>query len=165
MNLTNLMPVLLVKDAKKSCEFYAGVLGLTVISDFGGLNYGFKEGLAIWQLMDDNIIPQKLGLDNILDTNATSRFEMCFETTDLDNVYETLKKYGVKFLHEINTEVWGQRSIRFYDPDGHLIEVGEAMHIFVARIFEEEGKNVEAAAKRMFMQPEALEYFLNQKPE
>ena len=71
----------------------------------------------------------------------------------------------MKFLHEINTEVWGQRNIRFYDPDGHLIEVGEAMHIFVARIYEEEGKDIEAAAKRMFMQPEAVEYFLNQKPE
>ncbi len=30
---------------------------------------------------------------------------------------------------------WGQRVIRFYDLDGHLIEVGESMAMVIRRFF------------------------------
>jgi hypothetical protein len=42
-----------------------------------------------------------------------------------------LNNAGIKFLHQINEEPWGQRTIRFFDPDGHLIEIGEPMEVFV----------------------------------
>ena len=160
MNLKNCAPVLFVCDAKKARDFYADVLGLTVAADFGGMNFVFKEGFSLWQIMDENIIPQKLGKENIGNTGAVSRFELCFETENIDEAYNTLKAAGTKFLHEMNTELWGQRTIRFYDPDGHLLEVGEAMHVFTRRIYNEEGQNLEAAARRMFMTPEALEPFV-----
>ncbi len=161
MDLKNGIPVLFVKDAQKSKTFYADLLEMTIVGDFGGMNIIFKEGFALWQLMDQNIIPQKLGMENICNNKATNRFELCFETEDLDSVYKKLKENNVEFLHEINTELWGQRNIRFYDYDRHLIEVGEAMHIFLSRIFEEEGKDIEATAKRTFMETEALKHFLN----
>ena len=133
---------------------------MTLVSDFGGMNFIFKEGFALWQIDESNMIPQKLGTENIYNTSATSRFELCFETEDLDAVYRGLKTAGVVFLHEINTELWGQRNLRFYDPDGHLLEVGEAMHVFCQRIYEEEGRNLEAAARRMYMTPEILRQFI-----
>ena len=86
MDLQNCTPVLFVKDAPKARDFYTNVLGMTVIMNNGDLNFMFKEGFAIWQIMDDNVIPKKLGKDKISDSNSTSRFEMCFETGDLDNV-------------------------------------------------------------------------------
>ena len=130
--------------------------------DNGGANLTFKEGFAVWQIWLDNIIPKTLGAENISNKESTSRFELCFETDDLDNIYTTLKENGVKFLHEINTELWGQRTIRFYDPDGHLIEVGEEMSIFLKRIYEEEGKDLEATARRTFMPIEALKHFVQE---
>ncbi len=160
MDLQNCTPVLFVKDALKAKDFYTNLLGMTVVMNNGDMNFMFKEGFAIWQIMDQNVIPQKLGMDKISDSSLPSRFEMCFETGDLDNVYETLKKNGVRFLHEINTELWGQRTIRFYDPDGHLIEAGEAMPIFLRRIYEEEGHNLEATSKRTFTAPEILQQLL-----
>lgn len=162
MNLNKCMPVLFVKDAGISRKFYTELLKFTVIMDNGGANLTFKEGFAVWQIWLDNIIPKTLGAENITNKESTSRFELCFETDDLDNIYTTLKENGVKFLHEINTELWGQRTIRFYDPDGHLIEVGEEMSIFLKRIYEEEGKDLEATAKRTFMPIDALKHFVQE---
>jgi len=160
MDLKHCIPVLFVKDAKLSRNFYENLLEFTVTGDFGGLNIVFEEGLAIWQIMDGNIIIEKLGADNITDSQLTSRCELAFDTSDLDTIYRKLKDAGVKFLHEINTEIWGQRNMRFYDPDGHLIEVGEEMHVFLRRIYDEENKDMEATAKRTYMQPDILKSIL-----
>lgn len=150
MKLKHCTPVLFVKDARISRDFYADVLGMTVTADFGGLNFSFKEGFAIWQPMPENIIPRTLGAKQICNPLSVSRFELCFETENLDKVYLALKQYGVKFLHEINEEQWGQRTVRFYDPDGHLVEVGETLPVFVKRIYKEE-KTVEGVARRTYL--------------
>ncbi|MDP4276998.1 MAG: VOC family protein [Bacteroidota bacterium] len=162
MNLKNCTPVLFVKDAGLSKKFYTELLQFTVVMDNGGTNLTFKEGFAVWQVWPDNIISKTLGAENITNKDSSSRFELCFETDDIDQIYQTLKESGVQFLHEINTEVWGQRTIRFYDPDGHLIEVGEEMSIFLKRIYEEEGKDLEATAKRTFMPLDALKAFVQE---
>lgn len=159
MGLKNCTSLLFVKDAKTARDFYVNVLGMTVVSDFGGMNFMFKEGFAVWQPMDENIIPKTLGAENIHNSENTSRFELCFETDNLDEIYQTLKKAEVKFLHEVNEELWGQRTIRFYDPDGHLLEIGEAMLVFLKRIYEEE-KTAEGVAKRTFMDVELVRQFL-----
>ena len=160
MDLKNCIPVLFVKDAQIARTFYERLLGLKVKADFGGLNIIFEAGFALWQIMDENIIPRTLGSENITNGNLTSRFELCFETEDFDNVYKTLKDNGTEFLHEINVELWGQQTIRFYDPDGHLIEVGEAMHVFLRRIYEEENCDIEATSKRTFTPVEMLKEML-----
>jgi catechol 2,3-dioxygenase-like lactoylglutathione lyase family enzyme len=160
MELKNCTPVLFVKDALKSRDFYTSMLGMTVIMNNGDQNFMFKEGFAIWQISEENIIPKKIGLDKISDSNAPSRFELCFETEELDTICQILKNHHIKFMHEINTELWGQRTIRFYDPNGHLIEVGEAMQIFLRRIYEEEGENLEATSRRTFTSSEVLKHFL-----
>ena len=160
MNLEKCQPVLFVKDAGVSTKFYTDVLGFTVIMDNGGANITFKEGFTVWQIWESNILSQTIGIENITNNRNASRFELCFETDDLDSIYKTLKDNNVRFLHEINTELWGQRTIRFYDPDGHLIEVGEEMSIFLKRIYEEEGRDLEATAKRTFMPLDALKYFV-----
>ena len=39
---------------------------------------------------------------------------------------EKLERYDpdVKYVNRLMTHSWGQKVIRFYDPDGNLIEVG-----------------------------------------
>lgn len=87
MDLKNCIPVLFVQDARKAKDFYVDVLGMNVISDFGGLNFAFKEGFALWQILEENIIPKTLGSANIHNPGNTSRFELCFEAEDLDKIY------------------------------------------------------------------------------
>ena len=43
---------------------------------------------------------------------------------------------------------WGQRAVRFYDPDHHVIEVGERMDTVVRR-FLQSGMTREQVARRM----------------
>jgi catechol 2,3-dioxygenase-like lactoylglutathione lyase family enzyme len=160
MSLKNCTSVLFVNNAAKSRDFYVNVLGMNVVMSNGDLNFFFKEGFAIWQVSEDNEIPKRLGYDVITDINAANRFEMCFETENIDEVFQHLKNNNVSFLHEINTEMWGQRTIRFYDPDNHLIEVGESMHIFLNRVYEEEKHDIEATSRRTFTPVEAIRYFL-----
>jgi len=38
-------------------------------------------------------------------------------------------------VHGIHEEPWGQRTIRFFDPDRNLIEAGESMKRFVTRFY------------------------------
>lgn len=160
MDLKHLTPVLFVKDAIRSRDFYVKVLGLTEVMNNGDLNFMFEEGLAIWQILEENIIPQKLGMGKITDNNVAPRMELCFETGDINVAYEALKKSEVTFLHEMNTELWGQHTIRFYDPDGHLIEIGESFPIFVRRIWEEEGQDVTATSKRTYTPEEVIRQVL-----
>lgn len=39
----------------------------------------------------------------------------------------------MEYLGEVIEHSWGQRAIRFYDPDGHIIEVGEDMKMVIKR--------------------------------
>lgn len=43
---------------------------------------------------------------------------------------------------------WGQRVVRFYDPDYHIIEVGENMKA-VCKRFSGEGMTLEGISERM----------------
>ncbi|MEE0776708.1 MAG: glyoxalase, partial [Bacillota bacterium] len=55
---------------------------------------------------------------------------------------------------------WGQRVIRFYDLDRHLIEVGEDMKMVVKR-FLNTGMTMEEVSKRMDVSIGDLEKLLN----
>ncbi len=47
-----------------------------------------------------------------------------FETSDLEGVFARLQNQ-VKLIHPIKQQAWGQKVFRFYDPDHHVIEIGE----------------------------------------
>jgi catechol 2,3-dioxygenase-like lactoylglutathione lyase family enzyme len=145
MDLKNCSTALFVKDIGVSKEFYTDILGLPVDLDFGK-NVIFKNGLTIWEIRPDHIIPLKLGLDGISDPEI-NRFELYFETENLEEIFSSLKLKNVKFLHELNEEPWGQKTIRFFDPDMHLIEIGESMKQFVCRFYNQ-GLTVEQVSKR-----------------
>ena len=52
-----------------------------------------------------------------------------FEEKDIEGFIERLERYypEVKYVNHLMTHSWGQKVIRFYDPDGNLIEVGTPM--------------------------------------
>jgi catechol 2,3-dioxygenase-like lactoylglutathione lyase family enzyme len=135
MDLKNGSVALFVKDIKISKEFYHNLLGLAIDLDFGK-NVIFKAGFTLWEIQSNHIIPTTLGMGQI-SSPASNRFELYFETEDLPAIFETLKNKGVKFLHQIHEERWGQRTIRFFDPDNHLLEIGESMWLFVHRFYDQ----------------------------
>jgi len=55
--------------------------------------------------------------------------------------------FEIRYVNELMEHDWGQRIIRIYDPDKHIIEVGESLDC-VARRFLNQGWSTEAVAKK-----------------
>jgi len=117
--------VIFVKDIKKSKEFYTRFLDFSIEHDFGK-NVILNNGLTLWEIMDVHIISDKLETKN-----TSTRFELYFESENLLEIACLLEEEGTDFLHKIHEEPWGQQTFRFFDPDNHLIEIGEPLEIFV----------------------------------
>ena len=74
--------------------------------------------------------------------------EIYFEEEDFDAFADRLKTLAVDYVHPVKEHAWGQRVVRFYDPDRHIVEVGENMKA-VCRRFLNSGMTPEQAAERM----------------
>lgn len=66
----------------------------------------------------------------------------------MDAFCNHLKSFEISYVHELFEHRWGQRVVRFYDPDKHIIEVGEKMDAVILR-FMNQGLSVEDIAFRM----------------
>ncbi|PBE58473.1 VOC family protein, partial [Clostridioides difficile] len=75
-------------------------------------------------------------------------FEVYYEVDDVDKCADRLKEYDIEYVHPLIEQSWGQRVVRFYDPDKHIIEVGENMKI-VCKRFLNSGMTPEQVAERM----------------
>lgn len=120
MKLKNVLIV--VNDIERSKAFYKDLFGLDVVLDNDG-NVILTEGLvlqdaALWKdFLNKDIIPQN---------NAA---ELYFEETDLGSFAKKLEEYqpSIQYVNRLMEHSWGQKVIRFYDPDGNLIEVRTPM--------------------------------------
>ena len=80
---------------------------------------------------------------------------------DFDGFLNKLKKYPhIKCLGDMIEHSWGQRVIRFYDLDGHIIEVGEDMKMVVNR-FLASGMDMEEVSAKMDVSIADLTRLLN----
>lgn len=140
MKLKN--PLLVVTDIDKTAEFYKKVLGLRVITDFGA-NKTLTGGLC---LQTADTWKEFIGRDDI--SFGGNSCEVYFEEDDFDKFAEKLEKCAVEYLHPVKEHSWGQRVVRFYDPDRHIIEVGENIKA-VCKRFLDSGMMPEQVAKRM----------------
>jgi catechol 2,3-dioxygenase-like lactoylglutathione lyase family enzyme len=68
---------------------------------------------------------------------------------DFDGFLRRLEEYpDMEYMGEVTEHSWGQRVIRFYDPDGHIIEVGEDMKMVIKR-FLASGMTMEEISVKM----------------
>ncbi len=131
-----------VSDMEKSKQFYHDVLGMNVVADFGA-NVTMDDGLVLQTLdtwtsfirTDKVVLPNNAG-------------ELYFEDEDMDAFCEHLKQFDICYVHPLFEHRWGQRVVRFYDPDRHIIEVGEKLDAVILR-FMEQGLSAEETAIRM----------------
>ncbi|PHV70789.1 glyoxalase [Sporanaerobium hydrogeniformans] len=135
--------VISVKDINTSRKFYEDLFGLKVYQDYG-INIAFDCGLALQQEFDwlVNIPKNKI-------LQESNNMELCFEEEDFDGFLKKLEQYSnIKYLGDVIEHTWGQRVIRFYDLDSHIIEVGECMKMVIKR-FLSSGLSMEEISKRM----------------
>ena len=112
--------LIVVKDCKKAEKYYHDLFGLETLQDNDG-NMALSGGLY---LQEEAYWRGFIGRDVISKNHAC---ELYFEEENVDAFYEKLKTLypETEFVNLPMTHSWGQRVVRFYDPDGNLIEVGE----------------------------------------
>ena len=135
MRLRNVL--IAVNDIDRAIKFYNEIFGLSVILDQDG-NVIMSEGLV---LQDAKIWQRFLGKELIPKNNMT---ELYFEESDIEGFVKKLEEsdFEIEYVNELMTHSWGrtkssglrscadrsgsgdQKVVRFYDPDGNLIEVG-----------------------------------------
>lgn len=121
MKLRNVLIV--VNDMERAVRFYKEIFGLQVVLDQEG-NVIMTEGLV---LQDAKIWQQFLKKDVIPKNHMT---ELYFEERDIEGLVKKLEESGfeIEYVNELMAHSWGQKVVRFYDPDGNLIEVGTPMN-------------------------------------
>ena len=131
-----------VRDLAASLRFYREALGMEVVQDFGA-NVVLSGGVALQTLESWR---EFLGGKPVSLRSHTG--ELYFEEADMDGFLERLKAMDISYVHPPLEHCWGQRVVRFYDPDGHIVEVGEDMTQVVKR-FAAQGMTEEQVARRM----------------
>lgn len=123
--------VIAVANIKTARKFYEDLFGLELYQDYG-INISFTCGISLQQEFNWLV---NLPKDKVL--NNSNNIELCFEEEHFDQFIEKLKKYpDINYLSYVIEHDWGQRVIRFYDLDGHIIEVGENMKMVIKRFLD-----------------------------
>lgn len=73
--------------------------------------------------------------------------ELYFEVEDFDAFMQKIQECeNIKYVHQPKKYDWKQRVVRIYDPDYHIIEIGESMSI-IAKRYLDEGYSIEETSK------------------
>ena len=138
-------PLIVVSNMEKSKQFYYEVLGLEVIVDFGA-NVVLTGGISLQTKDTWSTFIHKQDSEIVFGGNVA---ELYFEEDDFDGFIQKMNDIAdINYVHPMVEHSWGQRVVRFYDHDKHIIEVGENM-IMVVRRFLNSGLSIEETAIRM----------------
>jgi len=147
-----------VKDIEKAKAFYKSVLDLDVVIDVGA-NVELTGGISLQTADSWAKFIRKPESEIIFSNNA---IELYFETYDIDSFIEKLESFvDIEYLHPLMEHSWGQRAVRFYDADHHIIEVAENI-VMVTKRFIGSGLTAEQTAKRMDVGIEYIKAILEQ---
>ena len=120
MKLKNILIV--VENIEISKSFYTDLFGLHVTLDMGE-NVMLTEGLVLQERkLWENFTGKAV-------VSGGHDAELYFEETNMDGFLAKLESYGdkIQYVNPVE-EFYGQRVVRFYDPDMHVIEVKEVCH-------------------------------------
>lgn len=132
-----------VEDVARSRRFYEELLGQRVKHDFGR-DVAYEGGFSIH--LKSHFQELLGGAARTVVTKAHNG-ELYFESDRPEFYAQRLEGASVTFVHGLQEQPWGQRVIRFYDPDGHIIEIGEPMATAIRRM-QAQGMTIEAIVKR-----------------
>jgi len=147
-------PLIAVNNMEVSKKFYTEVLQQKIIFDIGA-NVAFEGHFSLQENYAELVGFNKNDL-----VQCSKNFELYFEQEDFDSAIKHLENYSdIKYVHDVKEYEWGQRVIRFYDPDMHIIEIGECMENVVKRYLKQ-GMSVEEISKRTMYPIEFVNNFL-----
>ena len=136
--------VIFCNELKEQRDFYEKFLEQEVAYDLG-VCIVFKSGFTLWKLKKDYPISKELGYT--YEPIGNRNFELSFTTETFGDAVEKVLLADLRLLHNVVEETWGQYTIRFYDPEGNLVEIGETLKSMAHRM-KDEGKSVESIAEK-----------------
>ncbi len=118
--------IVFVRDVPASRAFYESVLGLRVTEDFGPIVF-FEGGLAIH---DGRDLRRKIFKRDDVESHPEGRsnLDIYLESEALAEFLARVSASGAEIIHPIERQEWGQLVFRLFDPDGHIVEIGEPMN-------------------------------------
>ena len=149
--------LLIVSDLEKSKAFYQDVLGQELEMDlpemvsfgrFPSVQISLSPASYFEQVSEDRWLTVKMKT-----AAKTNNFQLYFEVDDLEYYAAKIKATpGIELIYDIGSNFtketnFDQRGIRFYDFDGHLIEVAESLPFLAKRLLKQ-GLTVEEIAKQ-----------------
>lgn len=115
-------PLPFVMDIHRSKDFYTDILALEIAQDHGNVvlfknGFAIHEGASLYKSVFGRaqIVAEPYGRENLV---------LYFETDDIESSYDRIRRQA-DVIHPITRQAWGQRVFRLWDPDRHIIEVGE----------------------------------------
>ena len=157
MDIVRKATIIYCKDISKSRAFYETVLGFSVELDLTSVVF-LREGLALWEIKESHLLSKMFGKDFY--QSKGKPFELYFEIKNWHTFVTNLENHKISYVHDAYVEPWGQRTIRFYDPDQNIVEVGESLEEFIKRLFIS-GKKKEEIAKLNGLPTEEINRILN----
>jgi catechol 2,3-dioxygenase-like lactoylglutathione lyase family enzyme len=152
--------LIVVNDMTRSRHFYEQLLGQKVKFDFGP-NVPF-EGFSIHLKSHFQSLLGDVAQFPVMQKAHWG--ELYFETDELEPIYQRLHTADVEFIHSICEQPWGQRVMRLYDPDGHVVEIGETMEGVVWRFYEQ-GLSREVISTKTSMPHKFIEVVIREHTE
>lgn len=135
------LALLAVKDVNVSKQFYKELFNQEVVLDLGR-NVTFSGGFAI---QEDFAWLTDLPVNSVIE--KSNNMELYFEVDDFDEFIQKVKDYkNVEYVHQPKKYEWQQRVVRIYDPDHHIIEIGESM-VVIAKRYLSDGYSIEETSK------------------
>ena len=135
------LALLAVKNINVSKRFYEQLFNQKVVLDLGR-NVTFSGGFAI---QEDFAWLTDLPVDSVIE--KSNNMELYFEVDNFDAFMEKMKDYrNIEYVHQPKKHEWQQRVVRIYDPDHHIIEIGESMAV-IAKRYLAEGYSIEETSK------------------
>ena len=154
-------PLIVVDDIARSRNFYEQLLGQKVKFDFGQ-DVQFDGDFSIH--LKPHYQALLGGAAQYPVTKRAHWGELYFEIDELEPVYQRLLEADVEFIHSIQEQPWGQRVMCFYDPDDHLVEIGESMEAVVLRFYKQ-GLSIDLISEKSSMPPEFVEHVIQEHVE
>ena len=150
--------LIVVDEIAPSRHFYEDLLDQTVKFDFGE-NVTFEGDFSIHQRAH---YQQLLGAEPQYPVmKKPHNAELYFETDEIELIDQRLQQAGIEYVHAMLEQPWGQRVLRVYDPDGHIVEIGEPMEVVVWR-FHQQGLALEQITEKSSMPREFVEYVIQE---
>lgn len=113
-----------ISDIARSRAFYETVFGWTrLYQDDHAV--GFDCGNAIVNLLLEEEAPGLIAPAPVAPQSAGARCQLTIWVEDVDAVASELAAKGVSLLSGPIDRPWGQRTVTFSDPDGHIWEIAQ----------------------------------------